>query len=158
VENHKKWIEWINLESGALPYKGRIYKKDIPDDETKLMMRIINTMDYNRLAHEHEIRDINNRKERREAVKALVDMGRGGKERNDGGITTSNDGEDDDNNDCKPAAKPTAVDDGEKEGVEETNDVVIKEGDAEAVADGGRDDNYFEGDDNTWGGTRRRGH
>ncbi len=47
VENHKKWIEWINLESGDLPYKGRIYKKDIPDEEEKLMTCIINTMDYN---------------------------------------------------------------------------------------------------------------
>jgi hypothetical protein len=79
VENHKKWKEWINLECGALPYKGRINKKDIPDDETKLMMSIINTMDYNQLAHEHEIRDMNNRKERREVAKALVDMGRGKK-------------------------------------------------------------------------------
>jgi hypothetical protein len=35
--------------------------------------------------------------------------------------------------------------------VEETNDVVIEEGDAEAVADGRRDDNDFEGDDNDLG-------
>jgi hypothetical protein len=47
VVKHKKMIEWINLKSRALPYKGRIYKKDIPDDEEKLMTRIINTMDYN---------------------------------------------------------------------------------------------------------------
>ncbi len=30
------------------------------------------------MAHEREIRDTNNWKERREAAKALVDMGRGG--------------------------------------------------------------------------------
>jgi hypothetical protein len=103
------------------------------------------------VAGEREIRDTNNWKERREAAKALGDMGRGGEERNDGGITTSNDGKDDDNNDCKLAAKPTVVDDGGKEGVEETNDVVIKEGCVEAVVDGGRDDNDFEGDDNDLG-------
>jgi hypothetical protein len=149
VENHKKWIEWINLESGGLEYKGRIYKKEVLNHEVQLMMRIINTMDYNQLAHEPEIRDANNRKERREAAKVLVDMSRGGEERNNGGITTSNNGEDNNGN-RNPAAKPMFVDNGGKEGVEETctalNDVVIKEGGAEAVADRGRADNNFEGD------------
>jgi hypothetical protein len=82
VENHKKWIEWINLECGGLEYKGRIYKKEVLNHEVQLMTCIINTMDYNRLAHEHEIRDANDRKERREAAKVLVDMSRGGEERN----------------------------------------------------------------------------
>jgi hypothetical protein len=95
-------------------------------------------MDYNRLA-----------RERREVAKALVDMGRGGEERNDGGITTNGNGEDNNDN-CKPAAKPLVVDNGGKEGVEETcttlNNVVIK-----AVADGERDDNNFEGDGNDLG-------
>jgi hypothetical protein len=137
VENHKKWIEWINLVSGGLTYKGRIYKKEVPNHGEQLMTRIIGTMDYNRLA-----------RERREVAKAVVDMGRGGEERNDGGITTSNNGEDDDN-DCKLAAKPMVVDNGGKEGVEEPctalNNVVIKEWDARAVAGGGRDNNNFEG-------------
>ncbi len=53
VENHKKWIEWINLEIGGLEYKGRIYKKEVLNHEVQLMTRIINTMDYNQLAHEH---------------------------------------------------------------------------------------------------------
>ncbi len=101
------------------------------------MTHIIGMMDYNQLA-----------RERREVAKALIDMGRGGEERNDRGIMTSNDGEDD-NKDCKLAAKPTVVDNGGKEGVEETctalNGVVIEELDAEAVADGGRDNNDFEG-------------
>ncbi len=78
-------------------------------------------------------------------------MGRGGNERNNVGIMTSNNGNDDDNNNCKPAAKPKVVDNGEKEGVEETNNVVIEEGDVEAVADRGREDNYFEGDHNNLG-------
>ncbi len=87
-------------------------------------------------------------------AKALVDMGRGGEERNDGGITTSNNGEDD-NDDCKLAAKPTVVDNGVKEGVEKTftalNNVVIKEWDAETVADGGKNNHDFEGDGNDLG-------
>ncbi len=106
------------------------------------------------MAHEREIRDANNRKERREAAKVLVNVSSGGEERNNGGITTSNDCEDNDNN-HNPAAKPMIVDDGGKEGVEETctaiNNVVIKEGDAKAVADGGRADNNFEGDGNNLG-------
>ena len=47
------------------------------------------------------------------------------------------------------------VDNGRKRGVQETctalNDVVIEEGSAEAVADGGREDNVFEGDVNDLG-------
>ncbi len=86
-------------------------------------------------------------------AKAMVEMGRGGGERNNGGIMTSNDGEDDNNNQ-KPAAKPMVVDDGRK-GLEETctaiDNVVIEEGDAEAVADGGRDDIIFEGGGNNLG-------
>jgi hypothetical protein len=71
VENHKKWIEWINLESGGLTYKRRIHKKEVPNHGEQLMTHIIGTMDYNQLAHE-----------RREVAKAFVDMGRGGEERN----------------------------------------------------------------------------
>ncbi len=81
------------------------------------------------------------------AAKAMIDMVRGGEETNDGGIRTSNNGKDDDNNECKPAAKPTGVDDGGKEGVD-LNNVVIEERVTEAVADGGRDNNNFEGDGN----------
>jgi hypothetical protein len=72
----------------------------------------------------------------------------------DGAMNINGSGEDD-NDDCKPAAKPTVVDDGGKEVVEEKctalNDFVIKEGDAEAVADGGRDDNNFKGGGNDLG-------
>jgi hypothetical protein len=92
-------------------YRGRVFKKDIPEHEEQLMMLIVNTMNYNRLPHEHEKRDEINR---REVAEAMVDMGRGGEERNDGGIMTSNNGEDD-NNDCKLATKPMVVDNGGKE-------------------------------------------
>jgi hypothetical protein len=50
VKNHKKWIEWTNLESGGLEYKGRIYKKEVLNHEVRLMTCIINMMDYNQLA------------------------------------------------------------------------------------------------------------
>jgi hypothetical protein len=58
--------------------------------------------------------------------------------------TMNTDGNSEDNYDnCKPAARPTVVEYGEKEGVEKTctvlNGVVIEERNAEAVADGGRD-------------------
>ncbi len=60
----------------------------------------------------------------------------------DGAMNTDGDGEDNYDN-CKPAARPTVIEYGEKEGVEETctvlNGVVIEERDAEAVADGKRD-------------------
>ncbi len=97
VANNKKWIEWTSMESGDLEYKGRIFNKEVPKHWLQLMMRIINTMKYNQSAHEREIENAKNRKKRREVAKAMVEMGRGGRERNDGGITTSNDGEDDNN-------------------------------------------------------------
>jgi CRISPR/Cas system CSM-associated protein Csm3 (group 7 of RAMP superfamily) len=49
VKRMKKWREWEGLESGAnktLKYHGRIYRKDIPDDEEKLMTNMINQMNY----------------------------------------------------------------------------------------------------------------
>ncbi len=48
-------------------YKGRIYKKEVPNHGEQLMMHIIGMMDYNQLA-----------RERREVAKALVDMGLAG--------------------------------------------------------------------------------
>ena len=99
VANNKKWIEWTNnMESGELQYKGRTFNKKVPKHGLQLMTCIINTMNYNQLAHEREIEDAKNRKKRREVAKAMVEMGRGGGERNDGGIMTSNDGEDDNSN------------------------------------------------------------
>ena len=79
---------------------------------------------------------------------------RGGGKTNDGGIATSKDDKEDHDNDddCKPAAKPTAsVDDGGKETGVYLNDVVIEEGCVDAVADGGRDDDNFDVDGNDLG-------
>ena len=36
------WIKWTELKSGeTLKYRSREFRKDIPDDQEKLMMRII---------------------------------------------------------------------------------------------------------------------
>ncbi len=37
VANHKKWIEWTNLESRELEYKSRIFNKEVPKHELQLM-------------------------------------------------------------------------------------------------------------------------
>jgi hypothetical protein len=66
VENHKKWKEWINLERGVnkkIEYRGRVFKKDVPDHEEQLMTHIVNMMNYNQLPHEREKRDNNNNRE-----------------------------------------------------------------------------------------------
>ncbi len=101
VANPPKWIEWTNMESGKLEYKGRIFNKEVSKHELQLMRRIINTIDYNQSAHEGEIEDAIIRKKRREVAKAMVEMGRGGGERNNGEIKTSNDGEADNTHGCR---------------------------------------------------------
>jgi hypothetical protein len=48
VKNNKKWKEWIHLENtGSTRYKGRIFKKYVPDNGEKLMNRIIKSKEYN---------------------------------------------------------------------------------------------------------------
>jgi hypothetical protein len=112
VKNNKKWKEWIHLENtGSTTYKGRTFKKNVPDNAEKLMNCIIKSTEYNQSYSR-------GKKEVAAAAKAMVDICKGGGETNDGGIATSKDDKDDhdDDNDCKPAAKPTAsVDDGGKE-------------------------------------------
>ncbi len=62
------------MESGELQYKGRAFNKKVSKHGLQLMMRIINTMNYNQSAHEREIEDAKNRKKRREVAKAMVEM------------------------------------------------------------------------------------
>ncbi len=65
----KKWREWEGLESGAnktLKYHGRIYRKDIPDDEEKLMTNMINQMNYKK-----ELRE---KKKMKSTASILVNM------------------------------------------------------------------------------------
>ncbi len=39
------WIKWTELKTGeTMKYKGREFHKDIPDNQEKLMTRIINSM------------------------------------------------------------------------------------------------------------------
>ena len=147
MENHNKWKEWINLEiAGSTSYKGRTYKKEFQIHGEQLMDRIIKLMDQNQSYYQKNCN-------KKTAAEALIDMVRGGGKTNDGGIATSKDGKDDYNNDdCKPAAKPTAgVDDGGKEGGVYLNDVVIEEGCVNAVADSGRDGDNFDVDGNDLG-------
>jgi hypothetical protein len=57
VNRMKKWREWEGLESGAnktLKYHGRIYRRDIPYDEEKLMTNMINQMNYKKKLRENK--------------------------------------------------------------------------------------------------------
>ena len=48
------------MESGELQNKGRAFNKKVSKHGLQLMMRIINTMNYNQSAHEREIEDAKN--------------------------------------------------------------------------------------------------
>ena len=112
VKNNKKWKEWIHLEiTGSTRYKGRTFKKNVPDNGVKLMNRIIKSTEYNqRYSREH--------KELMKNAALLVNIrGKGGNENNIKGIMV-NGAEDDDNR--KPAADTMGEDGGGKEGGEET--------------------------------------
>ena len=38
MKNNKKWKEWTHLEiTGSTTYKGRTFKKNVPDNAEKLM-------------------------------------------------------------------------------------------------------------------------
>ncbi len=55
MKHIKKWKEWEDLENGAdknLKYHSRIYRKDVPDDEEKLMTQMINDMNHNKRVRE----------------------------------------------------------------------------------------------------------
>jgi hypothetical protein len=76
----KKWREWEGLESGAnktLKYHSRIYRKDIPDDEEKLMTNMINQMNYKKKLRE--------KKKMKSTASILVNMCGRDSEDDDGG-------------------------------------------------------------------------
>ncbi len=55
MKHIKKWRELADLQHGAnktLKYHGRTYSKDIPDDEEKLMLAMVNRLEY----HNKEIK------------------------------------------------------------------------------------------------------
>ena len=167
VKHIKKWGEWVGLEDGTnktLKYHGRTYSKDIPNDEEKLMTAMVNQLNSRKRAKERKELTKDAAELVKNAASVLVNIrGKGGNERNIEGIM-GNDAEDDDNR--KPADEPMGEDDGGKEGGKETgtnpelenvylappdeesalhislnetvkNNVVIEEGSAETVADGG---------------------
>jgi hypothetical protein len=72
VKNNKKWKEWTHLEiTGSTTYKGRTFKKNVPDNAEKLMNRIIKSMEYNQLYSR-------GKKEVATAAEAMVDIRKGG--------------------------------------------------------------------------------
>ncbi len=55
---HNTWIQWTTLKPGeTLKYRTRVFRKNVPDDQEKLMTRIHNRMN----GYEKE-KDINNEK------------------------------------------------------------------------------------------------
>ena len=58
IKMHNTWIQWTTLKPGeTLKYRSRVFRKDVPDDQEKLMTRIVNRMN----GYEKE-KDINNEK------------------------------------------------------------------------------------------------
>jgi hypothetical protein len=108
VKHIKKWREWADLQHGTnktLKYHGRTYSKDIPDDEEKLMMAIVNQLKYHKKEKERKELTKNAAELMNNAASVLVNMGgRGGIEGNIEEIM-GYDAEDDDN--CTQAAKRT---------------------------------------------------
>ena len=107
VKHIKKWGEWVGLEDGTnktLKYHGRTYSKDIPDDEEKLMMTMVNQLNSHKKEKERKELMKNAAELMKNAASILVNIrGKGGKESNIEGIM-DNDAEDSDNR--KQAAKP----------------------------------------------------
>jgi hypothetical protein len=61
INMNKTWIEWTTLKPGqTLKYKSRVFQKDVPDDQEKLMTRIIGSM--NGYAKWKEKKELNNTK------------------------------------------------------------------------------------------------
>ena len=72
VKNYKRWKEWIHLENtGSTTYKGRTFKKNVPDNAEKLMNRIIKSTEYNQSYSR-------GKKEVAAAAEAMVDIRKGG--------------------------------------------------------------------------------
>ncbi len=107
VKHIKKWGEWVGLVYGTnktLKYHGRTYSKDIPDNEEKLMTAMVNWLDYHKREKERKELTKDAAELMKNAANVLVNLcGKGRKESNIEGIM-GNDAEDNDN--CKPAAKP----------------------------------------------------
>ena len=95
---NKTWIWRTELKPGeSLKYQSREYRKDVPNDQEKLMTRIINSMDsYNKE------KDINNFK--KAAIELMVMMS-GKREETSNAQEELVCNEIDDANNCKAVAK-----------------------------------------------------
>ena len=76
INMNKTWIQWTTLKPGeTLRYKSRVFRKDVPDDQEKLMTRIINGKDgYNK---EKEKKDLNDKKNASSTLMEWLSMQRG---------------------------------------------------------------------------------
>ena len=64
----KTWLKWTELKPGeSLKYRGRDFRKDVPDDREKLMTRIINSKN----GYEKE-KDQNNKKKAAGALMVMM--------------------------------------------------------------------------------------
>ena len=70
------WIKWTELKPGeTLKYRGREFRKDIPDNQEKLMTSIINRKDgYNK---EKENMDLNDEKNAASTLMNILSKKRG---------------------------------------------------------------------------------
>ena len=62
ITKNKTWIQWTELKPGeTLKYRSREYRKDIPDDQEKLMTRIVNRKEgYDKEKEKKDIHDEKN--------------------------------------------------------------------------------------------------
>ena len=116
INMNKTWIQWTTLKPGeTLRYKSRVFRKDVPDDQEKLMTRIINGKDgYNK---EKEKKDLNDKKNAASTLMEWLSMKRGEQSNKEASWNKI-----DDANNCEAVAKQKNSsnyndDDGGEEGV-----------------------------------------
>ena len=80
---HNTWIQWTKLKPGeSLKYRSRVFQKDVPDDQEKLMTRIINRMN----GYEKE-KDKKNNKNAAGTLMVMMSGKKGGNKQCQGGVS-----------------------------------------------------------------------
>jgi hypothetical protein len=98
VNMNNTWIKWTELKPGeTMKYRGREFHKDVPDDQEKLMTRIINRMN----SYDKE-KDQNNNKKAAGALMVMM-SGNRGEQNNDKEAWNQID----DDNNCEAVANTT---------------------------------------------------
>ena len=98
VNMNNTWIMWTELKPGeTIKYRGREFHKDVPDDQEKLMTRIINRMN----SYDKE-KDQNNNKKAAGALMVMM-SGNRGEQNNDKEAWNQID----DDNNCEAVANTT---------------------------------------------------